>query len=56
MQTLETRLFGYEEVHQVLLGKCQGTTQITLFADGQPCVKPLVIFRGKENAFLFMKM
>ena len=29
------------------LDKCQCTVQLTIFADGKPRVKPLIIFRGK---------
>lgn len=32
---------------QSSLEKRQCTVQLTIFADGEPCVKPLIIFRGK---------
>ena len=33
-------------------GKCQGTIQLTVFADGVPRIKPLGSFEGKESAQL----
>jgi len=29
--------------------KRQGTLQLTIFADGVPCVKPLIFFRGRGS-------
>ena len=38
------------------LNKRQCTVQLTVFADGVPCVKPLVIFRGTGNRITFLDM
>ena len=35
------------------LDKRQCTVQLTLFADGEPRVKPLLIFRGKGKRITF---
>ena len=37
------------------LDKRQCTAQITLFADGEPWVKPLLIFKGKGKRISFME-
>ena len=31
-------------------GKCQCTVQLTVFADGEPRIKPLLIFQGDRKA------
>jgi hypothetical protein len=35
------------------LDKCQCTVQLTLFADGEPRMKPLLIFRGTGKRISF---
>ena len=42
----EQKLSGIVECSQALI-KRQCTVQLTIFAAGEPCVKPLLIFRGK---------